>query len=108
MKNVSKKKEDILCRLFTQSSRPPAIRESVETWNSFRQAKLVSRAAQKTPKEIQRKRRTDGRGRGRPRSEARVTEARAKRWKMDRQGKGESREDEKKTARGWANGLLAK
>lgn len=108
-----KKKEDILCRLFTRSSRPPAIRESVETWNSFRQTELVSRAARKTPKEIQRKRRTDGRGRDRPRSGrgsegAKVTEARAKHWKMDRQGKGESREDEKKTARGWANGLLAK
>lgn len=68
-KNARTKKEDILCRLFTRSSRPPAIRESVETWNSFRQAELVSRAARKTPKEIQRKtRKTDRRYRGRPRS----------------------------------------
>lgn len=56
-KEKKDEREDIFCRLFTRPSRPSAIRESVETWSSFRQAELVSRAARKTSKKIQRKRR---------------------------------------------------
>lgn len=50
------RRQDTLCCLFTRSSRPSTIRESVETWNLFWQAKLVSRTAQKTLNQIQRKR----------------------------------------------------
>lgn len=59
-------------------------------------------------KENRRETEGDGARRAGSRLGARVTEARAKRRKMDRWSKGESRGDEKKTARGWANGLLAK
>jgi len=67
-----------------------------------------SSGAENTEENSKKKENSWERQRQAARSEARVTEARAKRWKMDRQDKGESREDEKKTARGWANGLLAK